>query len=152
MRFACCGITSLTHGQIIGRGGCARYLEGDKLESQYQNGHGPTRYSGRRKCGGNAGSGPHSFLILAKALSAPGSKACLWLKETPAFTESGRVMETIRSFAGALSSSPYWPAHSPRLQAWGPGPGPWESHSDRWKHIGCSRARVTTAMKTLPFS
>lgn len=84
LRFASYGITSLTHGQIMGRGECARYLEGDKPESQYQNGHGRRRKGGRRNCGVNAGSGPHSFLILAKALLAPGLKACLWPKEAPA--------------------------------------------------------------------
>lgn len=40
-------------------------------------GMGRRRKSGRRNCGGDAGSGAHPFLILAKALRVSGSEASL---------------------------------------------------------------------------
>ncbi|KAI7776393.1 hypothetical protein LA080_005425 [Diaporthe eres] len=46
-------------------------------------------------------------------------------ENSSAVAESHRVVVAIRSFAGVLSSSPYWPAHSPRPQGPGPGPGLW---------------------------
>lgn len=61
---------------------------------------------------------PTLFLILAKAVRASGSKACLWLRKSPAsFAESGQVMAAFGPLLGWCSSSPYWPANSSR--PWG---------------------------------
>lgn len=62
------------------------------------------------------GGPTHSYLgNFGQVAARPPQKLVFFAKgDSSAFSESQRVVLGIRSFAGVLSSSPYWPAHSPR--------------------------------------